>query len=276
MSDYRPDAASFGAEYYATSCGQPYCRNEQWLAFFGAIADRIVSDIHPRRVLDAGCALGLLVETLRARGVDAEGIDISPYAISQAHEDVTPDLRQGSIGDDLGALYDLIVCIEVVEHMPAPEAEAAIANFCRHAGDVLFSSSPLDYGETTHVNVRPPEYWAEQFARHGFIRDVDFDASFITPWAVRFRRNAEPIHRVVAGYERQHAPVLRERADLRARLAAMEAELKRTQQELIAAQSAIAERSDTIAHMEQSAFWKLRHLSVSVRRWFGRAGGDGQ
>ena len=129
--------------------------------------------------------------------------------------------EQGSIADEFGTTYDLIVCIEVVEHMPAQEAEAAIANFCRHAGDVLFSSSPLDYGETTHVNVRPPEYWAEQFARQGFIRDVDFDASFITPWAVRFRRSAEPIHRIVAGYERQHAPVLRERADLRARLAAL-------------------------------------------------------
>ena len=49
------------------------------------------------------------------------------------------------------------------------------------------------------MNVRPPEYWAEQFARQGFVRDVDFDASFITPWAVRFRRSAEPLHRVIAG-----------------------------------------------------------------------------
>ena len=80
---------------YAASCGQPYCRNEHWLAFFGAIADRIVSDIDPRRMLDAGCALGLLVETLRARGVDAEGVDVSTYAISRAHEDVAPYLRAG-------------------------------------------------------------------------------------------------------------------------------------------------------------------------------------
>ena len=166
---------------------------------------------------------------------------------------------------------DVIVCIEVVEHMPAPEAEAAIANFCRHAGDVLFSSSPLDYGETTHVNVRPPEYWAEQFARHGFIRDVDFDASFITPWAVRFRRNAEPMHRVVAGYERQHAPLLRERADLRARLAAdgggAEANAAGTDRRAVRDCGA----RDTIAHMEQSAFWKLRQASASLARaLFGR------
>ena len=157
MSDYRPDAASFGAEHYAASCGQPYCRNEHWLAFFGAIADRIVSDIHPRRTLDAGCALGLLVETLRARGVDAEGVDVSTYAISRAHEDVAPYLRRARSPTNSGPPTISSCRIEVLEHMPAQDAEAAIANFCRHPVDVLFSSSPLDYGETTHVNVRPPD-----------------------------------------------------------------------------------------------------------------------
>ncbi len=273
MADYRPDASTFGAEYYATSCGRPYRRNEEWLAFFGGIADRIVQDIGPRRVLDAGCALGLLVETLRDRGVDAHGVDLSAFAISSAAPIVAPYLTQASVAEELDGRYDLIVSIEVLEHMPAADAEAAVANFCRHADDVLFSSSPLDFSETTHINVRPPEYWAGQFARHGFVRDVDFDASFITPWAVRFRRSAEPLHRVIAGYERTYAPLLRERAELRATLGALEAELKRTQQQLTAAQSATAQHADTIAHMERSAFWKLRRLSVAARALLGRGPG---
>ena len=273
MAPYRPDAASFGADYYAASCGKPYCRNEEWLGIFGAIADRIVADIHPLRALDAGCALGLLVETLRARGVDAYGLDLSAYAISKAAAEVAPYLKEGSIAAELDARYDLIVSIEVLEHMPALDADAAVANFCRHTDDVLFSSSPLDYSETTHVNVRPPEYWAEQFARHGFVRDVDFDASFITPWAVRFRRTAEPMHRIVAAYEREHAPLVRERTDLRARLAALESELKRTQEELVRTQSSVAEHRDTITHMERSAFWKLRRLTVAARAMIRRGPG---
>ena len=80
---------------YATSCGKPYCRNEEWLQFFGAIADRIAADINPRRVLDAGCALGLLVETLRARGMEAFGVDISSYAIAHAEPGTRPYLREG-------------------------------------------------------------------------------------------------------------------------------------------------------------------------------------
>jgi SAM-dependent methyltransferase len=273
MAEYRPDAGSFGAGYYAASCGKPYCRNEEWLGFFGAIADRIVSDINPRRVLDAGCALGLLVETLRARGVEAFGIDLSAYAVANAAADVAPYLAEGSVAAELDGRYDLIVSIEVLEHMPAADAEAAVANFCRHTDDVLFSSSPLDFGETSHVYVRPPVYWGEQFARHGFVRDVDCDASFITPWAVRFRRTGEPMHRIVAAYERQHAPLVRERADLRARLAALEDELNRTQEELARTQSSVAEHRDTITHMERSAFWKLRQLTVAARALAGRGPG---
>ena len=77
--------ASFDAYYFTHGCGRPYQRDEHWTRFFGAIADHLVSSIQPRRVLDAGCALGLLVEALRDRGVDAEGIDLSSYAIANIH-----------------------------------------------------------------------------------------------------------------------------------------------------------------------------------------------
>jgi SAM-dependent methyltransferase len=214
----RPPAvgdASFDEYYYAHCCGDPYERSEPLLRFFGGIADRLVADIAPKTVLDAGCAIGLLVEALRQRGVDATGIDLSSYAIGRVDEGLRAYCRQGSIADEFPQRYDLIVSIEVLEHMPAREAEAAIANFCRHTDDVVFSSSPLDYKEPTHVNVHPPEYWASEFARHGFYRDVDFDASYITPWAVRFRRSAEPLHRIVRSYERRFWELLLERNDTR-------------------------------------------------------------
>lgn len=206
----------FGANYYATGCGRPYQRDEFWLRFFGGIADRIVSDIGPATVLDAGCAMGFLVESLRERGVDACGIDVSPYAIENVAEAVRPYCWVGSAVDPLPRRYDLIVSIEVLEHMLAAEARSAIANFCAHADDVLISSTPYDYKELTHFNVQPPEYWGELFAQNGFFRDVDFDASFITPWAIRFRRSQEPLHRIVRSYERAYALLRKESHDLRA------------------------------------------------------------
>src|SRR5437867_6458172 len=141
------DGASYGAYYYGHYCGRAYARDDYWMTFFGAIADRIVERIQPGRVLDAGCALGLLVEALRTRGVDATGIDLSSFAIANVHEPMRRYCRLGSIIDDLPEQYDLIVSIEVLEHLPPPEGEAAIANFCRHTNDVLFSSTPSDHRE---------------------------------------------------------------------------------------------------------------------------------
>lgn len=221
MCQFPSYAQHFDALYYAIGCGARYERNVKWLTFFGSIADRIVSDIRPRTVLDAGCAMGFLVEALRERGVEAWGVDISPYAISQVHPSVRDFCRIGSITEPFERRYDLIVCIEVLEHMPPDEGMRAITNLCAHSDDILFSSSPDDFREATHLNVQPPEYWAEHFARHGFIHDLDFDASFITSWAMRFTRCNWPTHRVVHEYERRMARFREENRQLRDALQAV-------------------------------------------------------
>lgn len=279
----------FDAYYYRHCCGQPYVRNDVWLRFFGGIADRIVADLRPATVLDAGCAMGFLVECLRARGVAADGIDLSTYAIDQVDPSVKPFCRAGSIADDFGRDYDLIVSIEVAEHMPERDAERAIANICAHTTDVLFSSSPIDYREPTHVNVHPPEYWAEQFARHGFYRDVDHDAGYILPWAARFRKRQEPMHRLVRDYERRYWELLhaatdarRYATDLQQTTAAIETERDamraerdalrperdalRAERDRLLVES--AQQRDTIHHMQRSWFWKMRML---LQRISGRA-----
>jgi len=196
--------AVYDAHYYAHYCGErAYRRDAGWLEFFRGIAEHVVARIAPASVLDAGCAMGMVVEALRDRGVEAFGVDISEYAIANVREDVRPFCRVGSILEPFPRRYDLIVCIEVLEHLAAREAERAVANFVRFTDDVLFSSTPKDFKETTHFNVQPPEWWAELFARHGFYRDVGFDASFITPWAARFRRLRGPVARVIGEYERR-------------------------------------------------------------------------
>lgn len=292
-------ADSFDAYYYRNCCGRPYQRDEHWLHFFAGIADRIVADIQPARVMDAGCAMGLLVEALRERGVEAFGIDLSPYAIERVPETMRPFCRCASIAEPFEARVDLVVCIEVVEHMPADQADAAIANFAAHADDVLFSSSPHDHREPTHINVRPPEDWAERFARHGLFRDADYDASFISPWAVRYRRRSEPVHLLVRGFERRLARLEQERADMRAftaeaqarqagaeqqlqhvretlmkeieqlqrHVAALEGEtepLRRALADAVAEVAAergrVAAAEETIRNIEQSVFWRIRRL----------------
>ena len=215
MSGSSDPQNNFDAYYYQHGCGLPYERNENWVEFFQTIADRIIADLQPKTVLDAGCAKGFLVEGFRNRGVEAWGVDISEYAIQQIHESIKPYCRVGSITDSFPQKYDLIVTIEVVEHMTAEMGKKAIANLCAHADRILFSSTPFDFKETTHFNVQPPEYWSREFARHGFFRDVDFDASFITSWAVFYQKSNRPAHLLAYDYERRFWLLWKENTDLR-------------------------------------------------------------
>ncbi|HXU70228.1 MAG TPA: glycosyltransferase [Polyangia bacterium] len=255
----------YDENYYRHYCGEvPYERTPGWLSFFGGVADRIIGDIAPKTVLDAGCALGLLVESLRDRNVEAFGIDISEYAIRNVRPDIAPYCWNGSITDPLPRRYDLIVTIEVLEHLPRPSAEAAVANLCRFTDDILFSSSPVDYRETTHFNVQPPEYWAELFLRQGFVRDVDCDASFITSWAVRFRRESVTMQRLVHDYERRFWPVWKENADLRSLVNEVRGQLNAAERENDALKKQASETQvelqktvQRLAEIENSLSWRM-------------------
>ena len=180
----------FDAQYYSTGCGRPYGRDAVWLAFFDRIADGIVATVRPGRTLDAGCAWGLLVEALRARGVDAYGFDVSSFAISQVAEAVRAYCWRASATDEIEGRYDLIVCQEIFPHLTEDAGRQAIANFCRHADRVLFSSGAYPPHER-HLNALGPADWEGVFASEGFRRDLSLDASFMTPWAAYYFRTAE-------------------------------------------------------------------------------------
>jgi SAM-dependent methyltransferase len=254
------NGSQFDARYYATGCGAiPYGYDPAWLAHFENVAVRIQRGIAPSSMLDAGCAFGLLVDKMRTRGVDAFGIDISEYAISQVRDDVKHFCRQGSIAEPFGRRFDLITCIEVLEHMPAREAEDAVANFCAHTDDMLFSSSPLDYTEATHINVHPVEHWARLFAAHGFHRDVDFDASFIAPWAMRLRRTGASAPELVQAYERRQWRLMDENAQLRA-------ELQRAREAAVQSEAARAERDQLAALVRGYENGRIMRLLRRLRR----------
>jgi len=250
----------FDAYYYQHCCGSLYERNDAWLNFFGGIAKRIVTEINPATALDAGCAMGFLVECLRQESVLAEGIDISEYAISKAHGSIQPYVRVGSITQPLPQKYDLIVSIEVLEHLHQQECEEAIQNLCQFTDDILFSSTPYDTVEATHYNVQLPDYWIEQFARHGLFRDVDFDATFITPWAIRFRRRQEPVQRIVRNYERKNWALSVENTDLRSQLIALGGQLTQAETQVEFAQASLAETQADRAQLE-------RQLHEHEERW---------
>lgn len=192
----------YGENYYANDLGLPYERSDHWLAFFGGVADRIVSELAPSASLDVGCAFGFLVEALRDRGVDARGSDFSEYAISQVGGSAVGYCSVRSALEPIEGRYDLISCVEVIEHLEQGDDRIALEHMTRATDRILLSTTPFDYAEPTHVNVQPPEYWAALMAGFGFYRDLDYDASYLTSWAGLFVRREPTIREVVTGYER--------------------------------------------------------------------------
>lgn len=273
-SPERQDApeAEYGATYYSNywGGGGPYERNERWLKFFGEVADAIIRDLHPTTVFDAGCAMGFLVEELRKRGVDASGADISEYAISQVHESVAEHCRVASLSEPLGGRYDLVTCIEVLEHVPPAEIDTAIANICVATDALLLSTTPGDFGEPTHLNVQPPEYWAAKLAEHGFHRDLDRDVSYLSPWAGLFRRQDENQVETVRRYDRTWWALRREVSEVRESLLATNERLAELE-----AGGGVENRPELLAELDQKneEILKLRDLLIGKEHELGTARG---
>lgn len=196
----------YNAEYYHNGCGPiPYEEPEYWNQFFGRIADKIIATLHPKTVLDAGCAMGYLVTALRDRGVEAYGVDISEYAISMVRDDIKPYCYVGSLTENLPEglpqTFDLVITIEVLEHLTEENGKIAISKLCQYSDTIIFTSTPNDFTEPTHINVQQREYWARLFAEQGFYNDLDIKPDYITYYAVCFRKNAQII-RQIESYER--------------------------------------------------------------------------
>ncbi|WP_276503922.1 rhamnosyltransferase WsaF family glycosyltransferase [Terrimonas pollutisoli] len=256
--------------YYLTSCGISYDNKESWQSFFGTIADRIVSDINPKTVLDAGCAYGYLVAALRDRGVEAYGIDISEYAINQVREDIRPYCSVGSVLDPLDRQYDLIICIEVIEHLAVQDGRTMIENLCRHTSDFVFTSTPADFKEATHFNVHPTEYWAKLFASCNFFRDIEFDGSFIIDHAIRFRKQQHTLPEIIYDYEKGFFKNYIENKTLRSELIKSRAELSQrfneNESSLLAEKNQIIKDKDRhIYNLDSELRGKSAHISEIER-----------
>jgi 2-polyprenyl-3-methyl-5-hydroxy-6-metoxy-1,4-benzoquinol methylase len=86
----------------------------------------------PKKVLDFGCGPGALIYFLWELGVDAEGIDFSPYARETAPAAIRDRIHVLRVEDPLPLkpMYDLVICREVLEHLTVRQIQQAVQNMC--------------------------------------------------------------------------------------------------------------------------------------------------
>ena len=112
-----------------------------------------------RRVLDVGCGGGILSDSLAAGGAHVTGIDLSEKALGVARlhgleSGIRVDYRLAAaeaFALELPAQFDVVTCMELLEHVPDPASiVAACATLARPGGTVVFAT--IDRTPTAYLH----------------------------------------------------------------------------------------------------------------------------
>ncbi len=258
------NSSVYNEDYYKSHCGENYERGNGWEEIFARQAERIVKELNPKNSLDVGCAAGYLVEGLRDRGVDAKGIDVSEYAISKVRDDIKPFCKIQSATEPIQEKYDLITCIEVMEHLSPEDFTLAIDNMCQATDTIIFSSTPFDFNEESHFSVNTPSFWAEKFAYNGFYHDVEYDCSYIAVQTMLFRRGEKKLVDSVRMYENKLFDLWRENCNLRDSVNLANARINDLDRGNIQHAHEIASYDEKINHMQNEYEVKIADLQKQL------------
>ncbi|NRQ14613.1 class I SAM-dependent methyltransferase [Ensifer sesbaniae] len=132
---------------------------------YGASSEKQIDFITPwlkelgpiNTILDFGCGQSQLVDWL-ARDFGAQAFRYDP-AIEQFNQFPVDKA-------------DVVINTDVLEHIPLEDVDGFIARIASISEKVFFNISNipavaiLPNGENAHCTVEPPEWWAEQLAKH--------------------------------------------------------------------------------------------------------------
>jgi 2-polyprenyl-3-methyl-5-hydroxy-6-metoxy-1,4-benzoquinol methylase len=163
---------------------QHYLEPDRW-AFYELAAEYCASMLMSCnvagavRVIDIGCGMGHMLETLRQRlapkyDVELFGLDFSSTGIQKAKmllptaKFLMEDIYENSLPSDL---FDLVLCTELLEHVRWPErAFRELLRVCKTGGSIVVT---VPNGEKDtwdgHVNFWNPSQFRELLASYGAV-----------------------------------------------------------------------------------------------------------
>jgi 2-polyprenyl-6-hydroxyphenyl methylase/3-demethylubiquinone-9 3-methyltransferase len=102
-----------------------------------------------KRVLDVGCGGGILSESMAALGAEVTGIDLSERALKVAQLHLLESGRRveyrpidvEALAQEQPGHYDVVTCMEVLEHVPDPARQvAACGRLLKPGGHAFFAT----------------------------------------------------------------------------------------------------------------------------------------
>ncbi len=162
------------------------------IARFKREAAALVRQAGPKTILDLGCGEGFMIEALLQAGIAAEftGVDLSATAIADARARLGDRanlavLDARTLIDD-GRSFDMVMMLEVLEHLPDPAQMLPILKQLTR-GHVLLSVP------------REPFFCALNFMRGKNLRRFGNDPEHVNHWGRRgFIRFLEPHFEILA------------------------------------------------------------------------------
>ncbi len=128
----------------------------------------VVDALQPASVLDVGCGMGEWMDAFAEHAAHVYGVDIAENdRDNYLRWDLTWPL-------DLGAGFDLAVCLEVGEHLPETAADTLVDTLTQHSDTVLFSAAVVGQEGVGHINCQPHDYWHAKFAERGYTMSDPF------------------------------------------------------------------------------------------------------
>lgn len=180
-------ALEFGRAYFDGTRAQGY-GGYHYDGRWKAVAQRAIAHWRLKpgdRVLDVGCAKGFFVKDLRDAlpGLDAVGIDISDYALDNAHPDARPYLRKASC-DELpfeDKSFQAVFAINTIHNLEPErclQALREIERVCPGVGFVQVDAYRTEAERTLFLDwmltartFDTPDGWLQTFRRAGYTGD---------------------------------------------------------------------------------------------------------
>lgn len=131
----------------------------------------VLKFVKPKSVVDVGCGMGVWLSVFQEHGikeilgVDGPWVDKINLLIDKSRF-IQRDLKKPL---EIDRQFDLVVSLEVAEHLPKESAETFVDSLTKLGPVVLFSAAiPCQCG-TRHINEQWPEYWTKFFKEKGYV-----------------------------------------------------------------------------------------------------------
>jgi len=147
----------------------------------------------PKSLLDVGCGTGTWMRAAQDLGVTdifgIDGVEVPTDQLNVPKQLIR--LCNLSLPWNLDRRFEVVLCLEVAEHLDASPAETLIDGLVRHGNTIYFSAAcPGQIGQH-HVNCQWPAYWQQLFNGRGYVCEDSlrwqiWDDERIEPW---YRQN---------------------------------------------------------------------------------------